>query len=225
MSSLTFADKFLPFFFPLSSFGLLHLGWGGVETVLLFSGGGMGGGYLSFRRQNGERVVSVLEGAGGALAPVEKASIDEVYVDVTRAAQALLCSVRKNNNDNKSDNNDNDNIGSRSRSSSSSSDSGKERVVAEDCGAGSAENATLPVVGSGGGSASSGERSAKKEEEKEEDKEEEEERCDDKRELDEGMETSAVNGGDGKRWEEIGEGGWAAVVLEATGTHVSVEFF
>lgn len=45
------------------------------------------------RRQNGEKVVTVLEQAGGELVAVEKASIDEVYVDVTRAARALLKSL------------------------------------------------------------------------------------------------------------------------------------
>lgn len=38
-------------------------------------------------------MVEVLEAAGGALAAVEKASIDEVYVDVTRAATTVLSRV------------------------------------------------------------------------------------------------------------------------------------
>lgn len=38
-------------------------------------------------------MVSILEEAGGDLIAVEKASIDEVYVDVTRAAHVLLASV------------------------------------------------------------------------------------------------------------------------------------
>ena len=50
-------------------------------------------GVLALRRRAGESVVSDLERAGGAVATVEKASIDEVYVDVTQAAQALLSSL------------------------------------------------------------------------------------------------------------------------------------
>ena len=59
--------------------------------VLFFSFRSVG--VLALRRRAGESVVSVLERAGGAVTTVEKASIDEVYVDVTQAAQALLSSL------------------------------------------------------------------------------------------------------------------------------------
>ena len=52
----------------------------------------------TYRRHAGEKVVSVLERAGGELTAVEKASIDEVYVDVTRAAHALLSSLEDGDN-------------------------------------------------------------------------------------------------------------------------------
>lgn len=38
-------------------------------------------------------MVEVLEAAGGALAAVEKASIDEVYVDITKAATTVLSRI------------------------------------------------------------------------------------------------------------------------------------
>ncbi|CAN0117015.1 unnamed protein product, partial [Ascophyllum nodosum] len=45
---------------------------------------------ISLYRKNGEKVVEVLEQTAGASVAVEKASIDEVYVDVTRAAKSLM---------------------------------------------------------------------------------------------------------------------------------------
>ncbi|CAM9788606.1 unnamed protein product, partial [Hapterophycus canaliculatus] len=114
---------------------------------------------ISLYRHAGEKVVSVLERAGGALTAVEKASIDEVYVDVTRAAQALHSSLGAR--------------GGGGSNAVNSQQQGEEGGKA--AGAGEA-----PSAGSLEGNGKQG--------------------C--------------------KRWEEIGAGGWSAVVCETATTHV-----
>eukprot|EP00904_Undaria_pinnatifida_P005505 jgi/Undpi1/2084/HiC_scaffold_12.g05470.m1 len=42
------------------------------------------------------------------------------------------------------------------------------------------------------------------------------------REVEGTCDASSLNGGEGKRWEKIGEGGWAAVLAEATATHAAM---
>ncbi|CAM9729505.1 unnamed protein product, partial [Sphacelaria rigidula] len=81
---------------------------------------------ISLYRQNGEKVVKVLEQAGGELTIVEKASIDEVYVDVTNAAQALVSRLTQDSNTTCEDGNLDKRICSSERGGSVNSD-GKDR--------------------------------------------------------------------------------------------------
>eukprot|EP00752_Nemacystus_decipiens_P013908 g12345.t1 len=132
---------------------------------------------ISLYRHAGEKVVGVLERAGGPTTAVEKASIDEVYVDVTRAAQALLSGLR-------------------------------------------------------GGDGVQAQRPERQDERLQQQQQQHEgmaakekgetEKCADEK----GSKTQTAPPGEEqkrgpRRWEDIGEGGWAAVVLEAAGTHVA----
>lgn len=111
----------------------------------------------------------MLERAGGATAAVEKASIDEVYVDVTLAAQALLSSLK--DGDGAQEN--------RVKQQQQQPHDGEGKAGKE---AADEKGGSKPL-------------SAPPEEEE------------------------GRNRGP-RRWEEIGKGGWAAVVLEAATTHV-----
>ena len=108
-------------------------------------------------RKNGEKVVEVLEQTAGASVAVEKASIDEVYVDVTRAAKSLMNAL----------------------------------VLSDLEGVDSRDSSPSP--------------SRQKQQQQQQPQEKEEGK------------TCA-----GKGWEDIGAGGWARVVFEAAGTHVSM---
>lgn len=160
-------------------------------------------------------MVSVLERAGGAVAAVEKASIDEVYVDVTQAAQALLASLPSAVGDSSGQQQQQQQlsnlpcaVGSVPEKNEQQQqqlkkqgglqkgelEQGEESVQGE-----------LEQQGGGGGRGEVGEQDLEKGDSEEA--------------------SSSPKGGEGKRWEEIGEGGWAAVLAEATGTHVSEHVF
>lgn len=121
------------------------------------------------QRHAGEKVVSVLERAGGPTTAVEKASIDEVYVDVTSAAQALLSSLKHG---------DGTQAKLADQQQQHEGTAGKENEKEE----GGADEKGIEAM-----SAPSGEE----------------------------------RGREPRRWEDIGAGGWVAVVLEAASTHVS----
>ncbi|CAB1119364.1 unnamed protein product [Ectocarpus sp. CCAP 1310/34] len=119
---------------------------------------------ISLYRHAGERVVAVLERAGGALTTVEKASIDEVYVDVTRAAHALLSS-----------------LGSHNSESSGNQQQQHQQQDEEGKGTSTAEGNKAPPAAS----------------------------------------PREDGGVSKKRWEDIGEGGWTAVLSATATTHVA----
>eukprot|EP00903_Cladosiphon_okamuranus_P020527 g18843.t2 len=127
---------------------------------------------ISLYRHAGEKVVGVLERAGGPTTAVEKASIDEVYVDVTRAAQALLSGLKDSNGAAQAKN-----LAQQQQQQQEREDTdGKEK---EEGGAVEKGGEALSAPSGGG------------------------------------------RGRGARRWEDIGEGGWAAVVLEATSTHIA----
>lgn len=124
-------------------------------------------------RHAGEKVVTVLETAGGPTTAVEKASIDEVYVDVTRAAQALLSSLK-----------DGDGAPQKramQQRRQQHEGTAREKGEDEEREGGADEEGSTALTAPPGEERKRGPR----------------------------------------RWEDIGEGGWAAVVLEAASTHVS----
>ncbi|CAN0064976.1 unnamed protein product, partial [Ectocarpus sp. 13 AM-2016] len=122
---------------------------------------------ISLYRHAGERVVAVLERAGGTLTTVEKASIDEVYVDVTRAAHALLSSLGSHNSESGGD--------------QQQQQQQHQQQDEEGTGTSTAEGSKAPPAASP-------------------------------------REDGEVSQ---KRWEDIGEGGWTAVLSATATTHVA----
>ncbi|CAN0156114.1 unnamed protein product [Pylaiella littoralis] len=154
---------------------------------------------ISLYRHAGEKVVSVLELAGGALTAVEKASIDEVYVDVTRAAHALLSSL--------------EDVGNHKRQPQRKPQ--QQQVQQE-------------------------QQEQHEQHEKQQQEEQQQQQQQQPEQPPEGKEDKAENVGGSslslppppedeegattesqQRWEDIAEGGWAAVVSEAATTHVA----
>lgn len=156
--------------------------------------------------------MSVLERAGGAVAAVEKASIDEVYVDVTRAAQALLASLP-----------------------SAVGDSPSQQQKQQQ------QMPSLPCAIDGGPGNKEPQQPRPQQLEKRRELKQgelEQEEFEQQVGIHQGgglreqdlkagasEEASSPKGEEGRRWEEIGEGGWAAVLAEVTGTHVSEDVF
>ena len=157
-------------------------------------------------------MVTVLEHAGGAVAAVEKASIDEVYVDVTQAAQALLASLPCAVGDSPA----------------------KQQQQQQQ-----QQTPSLPcaIDGAPGNIEPQQQQQQQQLEKRRESKQGELEQGESEQQM--GIhqggglrgqdlkagaseeEASSPTGEEGRRWEEIGEGGWAAVLSEAAGTHVS----